>query len=337
MPRELDDLARPLGDRLRGVHDGVGRATSVSARSISPSTRSVILPSTPTRRSTSTIRASRRAGSDAPIATTSPPPDQGRAPGVDDLLGRRHGQRTQSQQRHTPSVPALTRPSKRYRSGASPRARATGASVYAATDCASVIPPRGRPPRTRPATARPCACRPRCPRARARRGRGRWRGTRGRAARTCRGRRRADRGRSSEPARRPVSSRSSRAARTSGGIVGAVGRGALRELPAPQAQGVAVLLDQGELVAVEGDDEGVVGLVDHAVEAVGAVGSRGRCPRAPPSTGWRRLAAARGSAPPDDPRRVRCDAGRAAAARRLLLYPPCASSSPAARWTTPAG
>jgi len=53
--------------------------------------------------------------------------------------------------------------------------------------------------------------------------------------------------------------------------LGAVGGGALRELPAPQAQRVAVLLDHGQPVAVEGHDQRVVGLVDHPVDALGLI------------------------------------------------------------------
>ena len=76
-------------------------------------------------------------------------------------------------------------------------------------------------------------------------------------------------------ARRPVSSRSSRAASTSGSSIGQA-HGALRKLPTAQAQRIAELLDECETpavgTAVAGDHKRVVGFVDHAVDAFGAVG-----------------------------------------------------------------
>ena len=54
---------------------------------------------------------------------------------------------------------------------------------------------------------------------------------------------------------------------------GAFRRGAGRELPAPLADRVAELLDQVQPIAVARDDQRVGRLVDHAVDAVGAVGA----------------------------------------------------------------
>ena len=52
-----------------------------------------------------------------------------------------------------------------------------------------------------------------------------------------------------------------------------VGRGALGKLPAPQAKGIAELLDEVKPVAVAGDDQRIRRLVDHRVDAGAAVGA----------------------------------------------------------------
>ena len=78
--------------------------------------------------------------------------------------------------------------------------------------------------------------------------------------------------RSMRPATSPVSSRSSRTASVGRVDVGPLWGGACRELPAAAADGVAELLDEVQPVAVAGDDQRVGGLVDDAVDALGAVG-----------------------------------------------------------------
>ncbi len=74
-----------------------------------------------------------------------------------------------------------------------------------------------------------------------------------------------------------------------GGVdVGPVGCGACRELPAAAPDRVAELLDEVQPVAVARDDQGVGRLVDHAVDALGAVGEPDPRPRARSSRSWRR-------------------------------------------------